>query len=73
MTGFEKFVFESHLRKPKIRNQVLDLPKPIISQTLFTNNTRTLLLMASSRVVLPMVSPLLYVTSHDFFLGGSSG
>ena len=39
MTGFEKFVVASHLRKPKISNKVTDLPKPIISQTLFVMNT----------------------------------
>ena len=30
----EKFVFASHLSKPKIRNKACDFPKPITSQTL---------------------------------------
>ena len=36
VTSFEKFVFASHLRKPKICNEARDFPKPITSQTLFT-------------------------------------
>ena len=34
VTSLEKFVFASHLRKPKIRNKARDFPKPITSQTL---------------------------------------
>ena len=37
MTSCEKFVFVSHLRKPKIRNKARDFPKPITSQTLLTH------------------------------------
>ena len=35
VTSLEKFVFVSHLRKPKIRNKTSDFLKPITSQTLF--------------------------------------
>ena len=38
VTSLEKFVFASHLRKPKIRNKALDLPKPITSQTLLISH-----------------------------------
>ena len=34
VTTLEKFVFASHLRKPKIHNKAHDFPKPITSQTL---------------------------------------
>ena len=42
VTSLEKFVFASHLRKPKIRNKACDFPKPITSQTLL--NTKCILL-----------------------------
>ena len=38
VTSLEKFVFASHLRKPKIRNKAHDFPKPITSQTLLTEH-----------------------------------
>ena len=38
VTSLEKFVFASHLRKPKIRNKAHDFPKPITSQTLLRND-----------------------------------
>ena len=34
VTSLEKFVFASHLHKPKIRNKARYFPKPITSQTL---------------------------------------
>ena len=34
VTSLEKFVFVSHLGKPKIRNKARNFPKPITSQTL---------------------------------------
>ena len=37
VTSLEKFVFASHLRKPKIRNKARDFPKPITSQTLLSD------------------------------------
>ena len=36
VTSLEKFVFASHLRKPKIRNKARDFPKPITSKMLLT-------------------------------------
>ena len=44
VTSLEKFVFASHLRKPKIRNKAHDFPKPINSKTLLISDTRFLLL-----------------------------
>ena len=37
VTSLEKFVFASHLRKPKVRKKSRDFPKPITSQTLLTD------------------------------------
>ena len=38
VTSLEKFVFASHLCKPKLRNKARDFPKPITSQTLLSTN-----------------------------------
>ena len=41
VTSLEKFVFASHLRKPKICNKARDFPKPITSQTLLIDGAKT--------------------------------
>ena len=72
VTSLEKFVFASHLRKPKIRNKACDFPKPITSQTLLTPLCRGLrglerIWIQRPLGCLPLCQPLILALHFQYF------
>ena len=69
----EKFVFASHLRKPKIRNKAHDFPKPITSQTLLSTKCRQTRTegQRSDKVIIPSCCP--HPPWHQLCNGGREG
>ena len=68
VTSLEKFVFASHLRKPKIRNKAHDFPKPITSQTLLSHYICILHKHSDVGVTAAAAAPLISDTASWFSL-----